>query len=114
MSSVRVIRYIPVKFTVDTLGVARIDSQINIRAGDVLYFEDVDVNIGEGYGIIRIGAPLSSGLFVTTLYPVPPLEGTVLASLIRQDRLQSEYFIAPNEDTLYASNSWGREHWKYR
>lgn len=120
LSSVRVILH--TKVTVYLTGAVRVEGEMGeyARPGDVLYLgEDRTLDIGEGVGIIRLCAELIPGMFATSTSPQSPISATedeyplvLEASLIRQDRLQSEYFISPSEDHMYLSDMWGREHWR--
>lgn len=120
MSAIRAV--LSVKVTVYPTGAVRVEGEMGeyARAGDILYLgESRTVDIGEGRGIVRLCAELLPGLFITSTSPQSPISApaaefpiVVEASLIRQDRLQSEYFISPSEDHMYPGDVWGREHWR--
>lgn len=105
-SSVQVIlRGVPVQIT--SKGVVRSDGNILVP-GDILLLPR-DIDLGEGSGVVRVCAPVRNNVYLTNLFGLPfavseEAAGEFTCSLIRQDKLHSDYFFT---DTSITEVTWG-------
>jgi hypothetical protein len=95
------------KFTFDN-GVLRNRNQLlELVPGDIIILP-LEVDLGEGPGVLRISAPRSSNAYFTNAFDHPlasqgTFTGAFICSLIRQDALHSDYFTPRSSNTM----TWG-------
>lgn len=81
-------------------------ADVQLRAGDIVYFPDEDFDHGEGRGIARVMAVLGGCVYVTAQARVQWTSVTI----IRQAPLRWMYFTPPEERALYGD--WATQHWR--
>lgn len=87
--------------------------------GDLIHIPELELNLGEGRGILRlcsrlspVGAPTAA--YFTNAFGLSgvPQKAHVPCSVIRQDKLHSDYYLAPQDvqNNIYP-RGWGTIHW---
>lgn len=90
-------------------GVARLveNPLLQLVPGDMLILP-IDQDLGEGVGVLRVGAPASNRFYFTNAFEHPlaargVFTGMFRCSLLRQDELHSDYFAPRSSNTM----KWG-------
>jgi hypothetical protein len=83
------------------------DNSLELVPGDILVLP-IDVDLGEGPGVLRVAARVSNTHHYTNAFAHPlaaseVFTGTFTCSLIRQDELHSDYFTPRSSNTM----TWG-------